>query len=243
MEGKMGTASDMFMQEQQAKLEFTQAITRLRSCCDTANSPQFFTAFDATTEAALRFGTCELRIRRAERLDALGLAAAGAKRLKSTALSNNKLGLAALRGVRPFVDELANTRSTQEQLASWRKSSPDLRAEWREQISQVNVSAENARHLVRIMDECCEAIDKAGAAGLGQHLSATLDELEEQRRAPNRGTQEASFPWWKIVLAAIVLGLAAWSVYELITRGAPWWDFFLVALAATLMILVVALGC
>lgn len=239
----MESASEVLMQEQQAKFEFTRAIANLRSRFSNSDSPQFLTALDAITEAVLRFGTCELRMRRAERLDALGLADLEVKRLKSTAITNNKRGLAALKGVRPFVDELETTKSNPEELALWRKSSPDLRAEWREQVSQVNVSAENARHLVRMMDECCEALDRDGAAGLGKHLSTTLAELEKQRRASNRGTQEASFPWWKIVAAAAIVGWTVGGLYTLIQLGAPWWNYALVVLAMSVMIICTAMGC
>ena len=239
----MSSASDAFMQEQQAKVEFVRAISDLRSPFSNSDSPRFLTAFDALTEAALRFGTCELRMRRAERLDALGLAKLEVKDLKRAAISNNKRGLAALAGARPFVEELEATKSSPKEMALWRKSSPDLRAEWRDQIGQVNVSAENARHLIRIMDECCEALDRDGGAGLGKHLSDTLTELEKQRRASNRGTQEASFPWWKIVAAAAIIGWTVYGLYTLIQLGAPWWNYALVVLAMSVMILFTALGC
>jgi hypothetical protein len=242
MEGvTMDSTSEIFLQEEQAKLGFTRAIADLRSSFSNIDSPQFLTAFDALTEATLRFGTCELRMRRAERLDALRLAKPEVKHLKITAITNNERGLAALMGIRPFVDELASTKSSPEALALWRKSSPDLRAEWRDQISQVNVSAENARHLVRIMDECCEAVDRDGAAGLGKHLSATFAELEKQRRAPNRGTQEASFPWWKIVAGAALLGISIWACFERLSS--PWWNFSLALTCFAIIFVMSMLGC
>lgn len=239
----MNTASGIFMNEQQAKLEFIRAISDLRSHFSNSDSPQFLTAFDALTEAALGFGTCELRMRRAERLDVLGLAKPEVKSLKSTALANNQRGLAALTGVRPFINELESTKSRPKELALWRKISPDLRAEWRDLISEVNVSAENARHLVRLMDECCEAVDEDGAAGLGRHLSATLAELEKQRRAPNRGTQEASFPWWKLVFVAAYFGIGVWAIWNVANNGGASWNFHLMAVCALALIMLGVMGC
>jgi hypothetical protein len=241
--GMMSNAPDIFMKEQQAKLEFVRAVSDLRSHFSSYNSSQFLPAFDALTEAALRFGTCELRMRRAERLDALGLAKPEVKGLKSTALTNNERGLAALTGVRPFIDELESTRSSPEELALWRNISSDLRAEWRDQISEVNVSAENALHLVRMMDECCEAIDQNGVAGLGRHLSATLAELEKQRRAPNRGIQEASFPWWKLVFVAGFFGIGVWALWNVANNGGGSWNFYLMAVCAVALIMLGVLGC
>jgi len=239
----MSTEPNPFMQEGQAKSEFMRTATDLRGFFSRADSPQVLVAFDAVTEAALRFGACELRMRRAERLEALGLADSEVKHLKSTALGSNERGLAALEVIRPYLDELAASKSTREELALWQKSSRDLRVDWLEQVSEANVTAENARHLVRIMDECCDAVDKSGSAGLAKHLSATFAELEKQRRSPNRGTQEASFPWWKIVLAAAVLGIWVGVIYDLITNGAPWWNLYLVSLFMCIMMLVIALGC
>lgn len=239
----MNNASGIFMTEHQAKLEFVRANSDLRSHFSDSDSPQFLAAFDALTEAALRFGTCELRMRRAERLDVLGLAGPEVESLKSTALTNNQRGLAALEGVRSFIDQLESTKSRPEELDLWRKISPDLRAEWRDQISEVNVSAENARHLVRLMDECSEAIDRDGVAGLGQHFSATLAELEKQRRAPNRGTQEASFPFWKLLFVAGFFGIAIWAIWDVANNRGPSWNFALAAVCALALIMLGTLGC
>lgn len=239
----MDTASGIYMNEHQAKLEFVRAASDLRGHLSDSSSPQLLPAFDALTEAVLRFGTCELRMRRAERLEILGLARPEVDSLKSTALTNNERGLAALVGVRPFVDELESTRSKPDELALWRKVSPELQAEWRDQIGEVNVSAENARHLVRMMDESCEAIDKDGAAGLGRHLSATLAELEKQRRAPNRGTQEASFPWWKLVFVAGFFGIAVWALWDFANNRGPSWNLALAAWCALALIALGVMGC
>jgi hypothetical protein len=105
------------------------------------------------------------------------------------------------------------------------------------------VSAENAGHIARMMDQCCDAIGQGGPAGICNYLCANFAELKKQRSAPNRGTQEASFPWWKIVAAAAIVGWTAYGIYMLTELGAPWWNYALVVLAMAVMTIFVAMGC
>jgi len=227
--------------EQQAKVDFGIAMAQIRPhLAELAEGPP---ALDAITEAILQFGTCELRMRRAERLRALGLAEAEAVALAETALADNERGLAALSGVQPFADALTGQLANDETLSTWRDASREIRVEWRDQVSQLDVAADDAQHLARIMDECCAAIDEEGLRGLGQYLSRQVEELGEVRRSDDRGTRAGSFPIWKIVAAAGILGLTAFVVWILTTTRAPWWNFFLVALVACVLMLLVALGC
>jgi hypothetical protein len=236
----LNTPSRMSM-EQQAKVDFGIAISQIRPhIAELAEGPP---ALDAITEATLRFGTCELRMRRAERLRALGLAEAEAVALAEAALSDNERGLAALSGVQPFADALTGQLSYDEILSRWRDASREIRVEWRDQVSQLDVAADDAQHLVRIMDECCDAIDEEGLRGLGRYLSRRVEELGELRRSDDRGTRAGSVPWHKIAAAAIILGMTAYAVWVLLMSGAPWWDFYLLALIACIMMLIVAIGC
>jgi hypothetical protein len=227
--------------EQRAVAEFSDAMSQLRSRIEL---PGGRLAVDALTEAAVRFGTCELRMRRSERLQALGPHGAEAKALAESALSNNERGLEALPGARPLVDQLSKREADSEALSLWRESSPRLRADWREQVAELDMGPDEARHLIRIADECCDAVDAEGLGGLGRHLSHTLETLDEVRRSEDRGTHTASyFPWWKIVMAALLWGIGVGVAYDMITNGAPWWQPWLVWVVIGLLTLVVALGC
>jgi hypothetical protein len=228
-------------QEQRAKADFGASIKEIRPYL--AGLEEGPPALDALAESILRFGTCELHMRRAERLRALGISEAEAEALVASALAHHERGLAALPAVRPFVDVLAGQPPDEPALSLWRESSGDIRAEWRAQLGELDVAPEDARHLARIMDECCDAMDQEGLGGLGGYLSRSLDDLQEARRSDDRGTRSASFPWWKIVAAAAILGLTAYAVWVLVVSGAPWWAYFLVALVACIMLLFVAIGC
>ncbi len=237
----MPDKSSWMSREQQAQADFAAATTQIRPYLTGFDEAQ--PAFDALTEAILRFGTCELHMRRADRLRALGLAEDAAAALAGSALAHHERGLAALPGVRPFADVLAAQQADEPALSRWRESSSEIRAEWRNHVADIDVGQDDARHLARIMDECCDAVDQEGLGGLGQYLSRQLQELGETRRSDDRGTRAASFPWWKVVAAAAIVGMTAYAVWVLLSSGAPWWNFFLVALVACLMMLFVALGC
>jgi hypothetical protein len=236
----VATTSAWLSREQRAEGDFVEAMTQLRARFE---QPEGRTAVDATTEALLRFGSCERRMRRAERLRALGLRESEADELTASALADNERGLAALAGVRPFLTYLSKQEPDPEALPLWREASPQIRAEWRAHVAELDLGRDDARHLYRIMDECCDATDEASLDGLGRHLARTLDELEQARRADDRGTHAASFPYWKIVVAAAILGIAISSAVFLITNGAPWWQPYLIWLLACLALLFTVLAC
>jgi hypothetical protein len=226
--------------EQRAEASFVDGMTQLRSHVE---QPEGRAAVDALTEAMLRFGACERRMRRAQRLRVLNDSKVDLAELEESALKDNARGLSALAGLKPFVELLSTAETSAAELALWRVSSPDIRAEWRDRVAEVDLSQADAQHLARIMDECCDAIDEAGAAGLGSHLARTLEELETARRSDDRGTHAASFPYWKVVTAAAVFGLTIAAVNMLLSRGAPWWAPFLVALLGVILVFVSAIGC
>ena len=230
----------IFSREQRAAADFSEAMSQIRSRHEV---PEGRHAVDALTEAAMRFATCERRMRRSERLRALDLRQGEAKELAESALAENELGLTALPGVQPYIDHLSKQETDAEALALWRESSPRLRAEWREHVAELDLSAEHAQLLNRIADECCDAVDAEGFSGLGRHISRHLEELDEARRSEDRGTRAASFPYWKIVLAAIFWGIGVGWTIDLISRGAPWWAPFLVWLLIAIITFIIALGC
>jgi hypothetical protein len=255
----MTTMSSVMSAEQQVKAEFIDSTLRLRAYVVEASFPGAVKAWDAFTEACLNFGECELRMRRSERLQGLDLAAEEAARLAELAVANNERGLAALPSLRPFLTALAEQEHDERVLSEWRALSADVRAEWRDQVSQLDLEAFAAQTLVRMMDECCDTADRDGLRGLGDYLAAHVERLDQQRRSPDRGTRPAStdlvqfedtafpsvgpFPGWKVEGAAYVFGVTLAFVILLLSAGAPWWNFFLVALIACIFLLLVALGC
>ncbi|HEY1347194.1 MAG TPA: hypothetical protein VGF54_19575 [Streptosporangiaceae bacterium] len=237
----MADRSSWMSREQQVQDDFGTAIMKVRPyLTGFEEAPR---ALDALAESILRFGVCERRMRRAERLRALGLAEGEAEALAGSALANHERGLRTLPAVRPFAEVLAAQQPDEPTLSRWRESSNDIRAEWRAHVSELDVDQEDARHLAGIMDECCDAVDREGLGGLGGYLSRRLEELDEARRSSDRGTRRASIPYWKIAAAAVILGMTAYAVWVLVASGAPWWNFFLVALVACIMMLIVALAC
>src|SRR5512132_1550333 len=182
----MPETSSWLSREQRAQDDFVTAILEIRPYL--TGFEEGTRALDALTESILRFGTCELRMRRAERLRELGLSESEAEVLVASALTHHERGLSAVPAVRPFADILVAQPPDEPALSRWRESSRDIRAEWRAQVSELDVGHDDARHLARIMDECCDAMDPGGLSGLGQYLSRRLEELDEARRSDDRGT-------------------------------------------------------
>jgi hypothetical protein len=225
--------------EQRAAAEFTNAMSHLAEF----GPPEDRLPITALTEVALRFGGCELRMRRSERLQVVGLHTSESKELAASAVAENELGLVALPAVRPLIDRLSSGKTDEKVLALWREASPRLRKEWREQVADLDVEAVKARQLIRLADEVCDAADSDGLAGLGRHLGDRLAELEKARRSEDRGTRAESFPYWKIVLAAIFWGIGVGYTIDLLSKGAPWYAPFLLWLVIAIFTFCIALGC
>jgi hypothetical protein len=229
-----------FSREQRAAADFTNAMSHIRSHYE---RPEDRLSVDALNEAALRFGTCELRMRRCDRLRAVELHKAEADELAASASAENELGLAALPGVRSLIDRISERETSAEARELWREASPRLRAEWRLHVAELDIAPVEARQLLGIADDACEAADRDGFAGLGRYLSGTLTELDKVRRSEDRGTRAASFPYWKIVLAAILWGIGVGFTIDLLSRGAPWWSPYLVWLVVAVVTFIISLGC
>jgi hypothetical protein len=155
--------------------------------------------------------------------------------------------------VRPFADALAAEEIDEQELAAWRENSPQLRADWRDSIKDVELDPEVVGQLATQMDKVCDAVDEGGLPGLGRHIAGLIDELESLRRPepanirPSDREPAAALPAAvvaaKIISIAIIMGFAAGFIRYLISTGAPWWNPFLVGLVACITCLFVALGC
>lgn len=234
--------------EQQAKADFVAAMAQMRPY---PSSPKEGPpALDAVTETALRFGVADLRKRHADRLSALGIDEEHAIVLRESARTENDRGLLSLAAVRPFAHALMAQETDEQELAAWRETSPQLRADWRDCMKVLEVDAEVVGQVVTQMDRVCDAVDEAGRAGLGRHIAGLIDELENMRRPEPTSVRSTDTPRAvaaviiaKIALIAIIMAIAAGVIWDLISKGAPWYDPFAVALFVAISCLLVALGC
>jgi len=102
---------------------------------------------------------------------------------------------------------------------------------------------DEAQQPMRVFDQSLNPIDAEGLSGLGRGLGETLRELDDVRRSMDRGTRAGSFPWWKIVAVAGIMAVTAFAIWILLITRAPAWNFFLVALVACVIALLIALVC
>lgn len=246
----MSDPTDSMGREQQAKVYFAGAMAQMRPypSSPTEGPP----AFDAITKTALHFGGSILRQRQADRLSTLGIDGEHALALQESASKENNRGLVSLAALRPFAEALTAQEADPAGLAAWRENSPLLRADWRNSIKDLELEADVVGQLAAQMDKVCDAVDEEGTAGLGRHISGLVDELERLRRTERANALTADAPLAlapaaviaaKIITIAIIMGLAAYKIWDLISKGAPWWDPFIWALFAAVSCLLVALGC
>jgi len=239
----MTTVSSWLSREQKAQADFLTEVSKLKTYVGDLAPDGFKDAIDALTSATSRFGDCELRVRAAERFAVIGVSAEEATSLNARGLASNERGLAALGVFTTFVDGLEKVQVRKGAAELWAAESPDIRDQWREQLAQLDLGPADAKHLVGMMDECFSAIDKDGMTGLSRYLRDQVEELDKVRRTPERGTWANSFPWWKIVAAAIWLGVSVYAVWQAVTYGAPWWSIAMIIFIALIGTVLIALGC
>jgi len=128
-------------------------------------------------------------------------------------------------------------------LSSWKEASAQIRAEWRAHVSDADVSGHHAQIIARMMDDCCDAIDEGGFGGLGEYLDRTINELRNARMSDDRGTRIASYPYWKIVACAAVVGVSVIWVIAAIVGKWPWWAWFMIALVGCILMTLAVMGC
>ena len=236
----MPDATAVMTLEQQAMGQFNSAMFHLRSELE---RPEDRDSVAFLTEALLAFGSCELRMRRSERLQVVGLHESEAKELAASALAENKRGLAALSRARPLIKRFSGEEMDENAFALWREASSQLRHDLRVQVADLDIDASEARQLIRMADQVFDAADKGGLGGLGQHLAERLAELGKVRRSKGRGTQTGSFAFWKIVAAAAILSVGVGVLILLIvSRAGPLavygWFWFMGVIG-----LLIGLGC
>jgi hypothetical protein len=246
----MSDLSHFMGREQQAKADFVAAMAQIRPYPPSPEEGP--PAFDAMTETALHFGISELRTRQADRLSTLGIDEEQAVALRESARAENDRGLISLAAVRPFTDALTAQEVDKQELAAWRETSPQIRADWRDSIKNLELDPEVVGELATQMDRVCDAVDEGGRPGLGRHIAGLIDELETIRRPEPANIRSADKPSSavpavaisvKIAQIAIIMGFTVLIILALISSGAPWWNFALVALVACIICLLFALGC
>ena len=174
----MGHLTTSMSGEQEARTEFVAAAVPLRERLEDLDGA--VASFDALVSAVVDFGTCELRIRRAERVSRASPDSAEATELRASAMRHHERGLRAMQQARAVVLVLAAMEPEPGALATWRQASADVRAEWREQVRELDVGGSDADHLLRIMDECCDALDDNGPASLAGHLAVAIGRPRER---------------------------------------------------------------
>jgi hypothetical protein len=239
----MTTKSSWLSREQTAQSDFLTEVSKLKTYVGDLGPAGFKEAIDGLTSATSRFGDCELRIRAAERFTVIGVFADEVTSLTDRGLASNERGLAALGAFTAFVDGLEKVPTHKGATERWAAESKDIRDQWREQLAQLDLGPADAKHLVGMTDECFSSIDTDGMAGLARYLRGHVEELDKVRRTPERGTWANSFPWWKIVAAAIWLGVTAYAVWQAVTYGAPWWSIAMIIFVALVGTILLALGC
>lgn len=240
----MATLETWMPHDMKAAERYLEQSLNLRKILSETGSKALTSLADQLTAATMSFGRCELHMRVAERNGAIDTRSGQVPGSTKRAMDHQAKGLQALEGVEKWLGQLTNEAKQldgQDAGKSWGQFETEMKSSWQEAIADLDMKPSDARKLQKVMEECCQAGSK-GMTGMAEHIGRQFQELKRLRKTPSRGTED-NWPWWKIVAAAVWVGMTVYGVYDLLINGAPWWSAAMVILIGLLGTILIILGC
>jgi hypothetical protein len=208
--------NSVLTRELQSVEEFLHASASLRQVADDGRGRALVDFADAFVQATANFGLCELRVRQAERLDALG-------RQEQIGLLRDRSAVANTKGLRSLSNAREALNNFRQELAGY----PDradvgaaidrVREEVPNALADLEVKAPDIEKINAALDEGFE-VARAGDPGqVADYLEERVRRLDRVRRQEDRGTVE-NIPVWKIVAIAVAVGIWIWAFFR-----CTWW--------------------
>jgi|GEM_PF-2366278 len=220
---------------------------QLKNILSNAESKVLTAITDQFTAATMLFGRCELHMRVSERKDALDKDASQkaiseldkqhALRFQSQGLDSLKVAMRHLKDLKKEASEFDQKKIKNQ----WSEFEKDIKSSWKAALNELDMKPSDATKLQTVMEACSKA-GSNGMSGLATFIEEKIIELEKFRNTASRGTED-NWPVWKLAAVAVWLGMTVYGVYNLLVRGAPWWNVAMVILIGLIGTLLIALGC
>jgi hypothetical protein len=166
---------------------------------------------DGLLRAAESSATADLRYRRAERLEALGLDRTRTQAVRRSADRHNQVAIELLEQAAPTIEEIR--REFGDRRIDATTALGVFAEEAREQIADADLSGEEAALGERLLAETLETANESGIAGVCDRLERDVSRLTELRRERPEHNNPIAFVVGGIAagLGAVILGIC-WAV-------------------------------
>lgn len=239
----MATLESRMPHDMKVVSTYIEHALHLRNIFSQSESPALPLLADHLTEATAMFSRCEQQMRLAERIAALEkkspLGQAAVKRAKQF----QDKGLKTMKSAGALIDKLMQESAEagdKKTAKAWTEFERDMRGFWKNALIETDMKQSDAIRLEKVMDECCRA-GAGGAKGLANYIGEQFAELERLRKTPSRG-MEQNYTAVAIAAVAAWLGVTTWFIYNLLARGAAWWEVALYILLTIILALLAIFG-
>lgn len=207
--------------EHQAVFNFKNGMCQLRPVVTDQEEISFTRFFDSFDGAISDFIQTELFIRQGERCKELKINPDLESYSMNYGTKLNKQGIEFTREslgfLREFKKSLKNEPITDEE---FQKTLEEYHLDLKETLVQIEMKASDVKEIDKVIEETLKTLKK-GSTGIDliSYIEKNLEELIKIRSKPGRGA-ETNIAVWKLIAAAILLGLGTWVVYK--CKYSPW---------------------
>lgn len=207
--------------EHQAVFNFKNGMCQLRPVVTDQEDISFTRFFDSFDGAISDFIQTELFIRQGERCKELKINPDLESYSMNYGTKLNKQGIELTRTSLGFLMEfkksLKNEPITDE---DFQKILEEYHVDLKEMLVHIEMKASDVKEIDKVIEDTFKVLKKGNTGiDLISHIEKNLEELIKTRSKPSRGA-ETNIAVWKLIAAAVLLGLGAWVVYK--CKYSPW---------------------
>jgi hypothetical protein len=192
------------------------SFAHLRPVVEDEQSVELVRFYDGFEGAISSFVLTELYIRQGERCKALNVFPSYQTHSTQRGEKHNVRGLSYLDSSRAFLNDFRSTiqKDTPVDKKFLKQALTEFKQDLKEALADLEIKASDATELGNTVDEV-GAVFVPGATSIEvfNFIDAKVGELEKARQLPGRGA-DTNLPIWKLIAAAVLLGLGAWVVYK-----------------------------
>lgn len=201
--------------EHQAISNLKISFCSFRPIVEDEQSLELIRFYDSFEGALSSFVLTELHIRQADRCKALGVFPDRQKSSLAVGEKHNLRGTSYLATSRIFLQEFRTALTPENPVnRGFSRRIGEFKLDVKEALAELEIKGSDAGELGNVFEEVI-AILKPGATSVDMfnYIDRKVGELETVRKSPTRGA-ETNIAVWKLVSAAVMLGLATWVVYK-----------------------------
>lgn len=203
--------------EHKAMFDYETGATNWRPAFE-SETADWLGVFDCVSSSISNFILSELNYRQGERSDAAGLYEDRVSYYSEIGARFNVLGIDGLDQSLPYLDDFINSEVFPSTGSAFNVTLDDFKRDLLDLFIDVEWKAADITIIMDVIDEVFDNIREQSASNLLDYIASKITDLKDARNSASRGSEE-NLPVWKVLGAAVLLGMATWAVYACYYRS------------------------